>query len=410
MYSQKTSHGNLFFLGLVVLCFNLLSCISIQMEGQSSFEMKRSLEDSYLLKSMDRFYPDGVPQDLSQVYPHLGHDEEKAMKEELDGLITALHRAHEEKYPFINAVIPELTKSLSKQFLGSATIAALLKQFSSNLKLTNHNSITAFTNREGHITLDIRVLQALFRGALLENFRENPENPMNPLGLTFGSFMMSSKEFDPTFEPSNATKEQREAIMHLYQTVQTIKETEGNFLVGDMMDAFSDNSKSNWGIMASISQRANILQAQYLGAVLFLLAHEHGHLALNHYSRLQDLKSQSFEDERKFQDSFCLWRGYFEMEADVYALLILSPYTGKKAVFPMMDLQGVGQHRTGYRNFFQYGYSLSGFEETPGEICSYPTKQQRYNFVEELNDALVKKSNERMFNDMPSGKIKSSDQ
>jgi hypothetical protein len=270
---------------------------------------------------------------------------------------------------------------------GKADLDKLLESFSTTLKLENTGGVTAYVDREGQITVDLRILQALFRGSLLENFKEKSSTKNF---LTFGPTFLP-EPFDATYLPSNATLDQQNAIRVVYEQVKEIEKIEGESHLGEL---FNDDSglSSGWFSLQEITDYSNILQIQYIGTLLFLLTHEQGHIALQHYSRLQQLEHQAEEGLSMTNEDFCKWSEYFETEADIYAFILLSPLVGgNKSRGPLVDQ--TMNHITGYRNFFQYGYSLSEFSDKKGVNCSYPTNEQRYELVQDLHNLLVNGEN-----------------
>jgi hypothetical protein len=87
-------------LGLILMSFFSSACY---VKGQSTGQMQRTLMDSYLVKSVKRFYPDGVPNDPAEVYPKLQGDRLRPIEEELRGLAAALGETHKPKLSAITA-------------------------------------------------------------------------------------------------------------------------------------------------------------------------------------------------------------------------------------------------------------------------------------------------------------------
>ena len=258
----------------------------------------------------------------------------------------------------------------------------------SDLTITNLGRPTVNVSSQGEISLDARVLQAIFRGALLENRRLGGDDGFS---VFLRPGLNASQKFDVTYVPSAQTEEQRAAIAELLRLIEDVKATPGHGVVGDIFAVWSEDdfTEAPWFRMTDFALRSQDLQLRYLGASLFLLAHEFGHLALRHHDRLKSIQEAIPEGSRGEESDYCSTRRDIEHEADLYALLLLSPYGQSDSPPPFLDFFGIGQNLTGYRNFFQYGYDLGGFTQTSGEDCSYPTNKDRYDLVDEVNTALT---------------------
>jgi len=337
-----------------------------------SGQMKEEILRSYLAKSLERFYPDGVPDDINKVYSDLSSDQLDAISSELEDVLGAIEKNHIKKHKMLDAVF----------------VSELARAPRSKLTIMNLGRPTAKSSSEGEVFLDVRVLQAIFRGALLENLRLGEDRGLSVL-LRPGP--NDPQKFDSTYLPSAQTEEQRAAIAELVQLIEDARATPGHGAIGDLFAVWGgdDFSEAPWFRMTEFALRSQNLQLRYVGASLFLLAHEYGHLALRHHDRLKSLKKEFPEGDRRDESVYCSAVRDLEHAADLYGLLLISPYSQVNSPPPFLDFLGTAQILTGYRTFFQYGYDLGGFAYTSGEACKYPTNKDRYELVEEVNTALT---------------------
>lgn len=339
------------------------SCISVQ--GQSTSEMKKAFESSYVYKSAKRFYPDGMPQDPSAIYPSLSGAQLTPIEDELKQVANAIRVGHGERKQYANDFLGQLASQIA----------------TSSVKVVATGKPRAYTSEDGTITVDVRVLQAIFRGALLSNGSDDTFGDVTTLPLG---------DEAASYSPDNETVQQREQLQSLLDIMHTVESTPGSCLLADIIGSAS-SFDGPWFKLSEIQMKTQNLQITYIGALLFLLAHEHGHLALHHHAVATALRSQFPADARNNDSEFCVRKREIELQADAYALLLLSPYLGKSALPPFADGFSFVRNVTGYRSFFEYGYRLSGFEEND-DTCKYPSQQERLQTLLELDRVLVERS------------------
>jgi hypothetical protein len=334
--------------------------------------MKKKLQQSYLVLSAKRFYPgEAVPADPALLSEELIGDNLRPIQKELSDFAAMLRKLHEAKRENIEKYGLKLTPKLS-----------------SKVSIVNSSSIAANTKRDGLVTVDVRVLQSIFRGAVLEMYRASGDHSPTD------SFVHTSEKFDESFNPSEATAEQRKAIESLLETVHQIDQIRGQTMMGDLFGALGDdNLDGPWFQITDIAMKSNNLQTRYVGAVLFLLAHEQGHLALNHFNRRDALEKEGAISQQADKDSrLCQGLRQLEQEADVYALLLLSPHTSSPVEAAIADSFDEFRNIVGFRNFLNYGYNLSGFADGEHTACRYETNRTRYETLDRLNGELSQES------------------
>ena len=132
---------------IISLHFSMLclsSCITV--EGQSSGEMKRQMEKSFLFRSTDMFYPDGVPDDPDAL-PELDKKQVKQIAEVLELFLKGVEQAHSNHH-----------EDLSYMFQRD-----LKESFNANLVVVNEGAPISQVDPSGEITIDVKIAQAFYR-------------------------------------------------------------------------------------------------------------------------------------------------------------------------------------------------------------------------------------------------------
>lgn len=371
---SNTVNGNIWFkhiILLIVISFTCGACVTVT--GKSSEKLQQELQQTYFYRSAKRFYPDKtVPNDPSLVSIALIGDNLRPIQEELSETAAWLRTRHETKRINLEKYDLRLTPKIS-----------------SEVSIVNSSSTAANTTRDGLITIDARVLQSIFLGAVLEAYRASGE--LSPIH----SFAGTLEKFDDSFNPSESTAEQRKAIESLLEAVHHIDQLEGQTVLGDFFsDVEGRHFNTPWFQISKIFLGSIDLEIKYIGAVLFLLAHEQGHLALDHFNRRDSFEKEAAISSLGDKDTrLCQGLRQLELEADVYALLLLSRHTESPESAYYEDLLfNINKNFVGFRNFLQYGYNLSGFAEGENSKCRYETNRARYETLKRLDEALFQKS------------------
>lgn len=352
-------------------------CITI--EGQSSAEMKEAFLSSYLVQSVKKFYPNGVPDDPAKTYPALQGRELRSIESELRSYSTQLAAMHEKRVSNLRAL------------LGRNDIP---NKSQAKVQLVNRGGLAASTDSAGQVVVDVRVLQSIFRGALLDAHRSSPESPFD-----FDSPRRKVRQ--SKYDPFNTTEDERAAIGDLLKTIKKVEDTPARSMIGDFIGMVGSDSfdRAPWFAMAGHSMSSSVLQSKYVGAVLFLLAHEQGHIAMNHHARLtqETLAHAQLRADIALRAQ-CELRKQFEEEADVYAFLLLSPFSHAQSPMDAFaaHLAPQIQQLTGYQSFFEYGYNLAGFQRNEASDCGYESNDARLAKVRDLDDVIRKKGEDQM--------------
>ena len=354
--------------GLLLLIVTTLSSGCISFSGKSSGSWKRDLQKSYLYKSANRYYPNGVPEDPG-AFPTLGAKQISEIQNEVAQLNKALNDVHGKYFTEISNSFP----------------GGVRKTFKSQIEIRNSGKATARSEENGRILIDAKVAQALFRGAVVDSY----EKP----GF-WGSF---DREHDSAASKSTnaATILEKKALGKLLKDVESIRNLRGRTLIGDLFGGLD----SPWFEATEIGVRSQEIQFGYIGTVFFLLAHERGHLALAHHQKLaQQLNGLSFQElGPEQQTNYCRMRQEFEREADLYASILLATFESKSGAVIMPGFFGI-EKLAGFEAFFHYSYSYSGFSDfASGDDCAYPSVEERFQACKQMNETIVESHREKVW-------------
>ena len=320
---------------------------------------KARIERSFLFNSSDIFYPHGVP-DAPLEFPRLAQSQIDAIQDQLDARLRSL------------LDFSSRNRALLEGALGHTMVLPGNIRF----RVTDTETARAFAS-EGEIHIDIRVIQAIYRGFLLEALGK-PTNDEN----------------------------QREAIRALIDLKSKLASSSG-FSTVDQFIGISRGLVSQRGVSDSVITGllegleleftvavGRGLQDRYEDALSFLLAHEMSHLLLRHEERTAVLVAEQLT-------AFLLEREY---EADRSAIAIgllaknetlqpLNPVYGRTPQGPVLatEINGVwykneGSHLCPYETvahnagdlaFFFYSYDISGFDSIRKPGQPYPSVSER---------------------------------
>ncbi|MCS6297539.1 MAG: hypothetical protein H8K09_14995 [Nitrospira sp.] len=339
---------------------NLLRCLAISISvyssfgctvtGQSSREMKSEILNSYLVKSLNRFYSDDAAINNSLISTNLSSKQIREIEREMKTFYGAVQETALKK------------RSILAQFMRKDPQLP-----TATLSIDKENELPRVeTSRRLETTFSPRVLQGLFRGAILQGIKE-------------GNQFFDGGDSRPftSYDPRETTDDQKKGLKALLDDVKKVKETPGHFLIVDIWLAFSDEREdSDWSNLVDNKMSSLRLEARYAGALLFILAHEYAHIILDHFAELDDLTTKHPLVDGRPSPELCQSSNRFEYEADLIGLLLLSPYT-QEASSPLFAVP-IADDFVGYRNFFEYSYPLVGFGSA---LCQYPSNRERFEFV-----------------------------
>lgn len=318
----------------------LSGCITTT--GTSSSAMRKNFLNSYFVKNLEVFYPEGSATSATDPIPNLDKTREKVLGSQVSQLAVAVAKLHENR------------KLLLAKTLGVEAFAKPTGQVS----LVNNSIPIADTTFDNRARFSYMFLQALFRGAMLEDAMISKASPNGRVFYALSDNNVSFT-FDDNLNPLKATQEQENSIKAIRERVAEVKSMRTHSVLFDVLsggDSFSDMSDAVFDY--------NYISMSHSGAMLFLLAHEQGHVVLNHRATLSKINDPA---------ALCAAKLSMERQADLYALLLLSQEFGDTPSVPTMNTGAV----TGYRSFFQYSYPLTGFSSS-GDQCSYEPNKVRF--------------------------------
>lgn len=334
-----------------------LGCSTMQIAGEIfdsavAFGKQRTEQASFLGTSTGIFYPEGVPADVS-VLPKLSDRNIQSIQQGLDVQTTLLLRTVRKERILLSSLVGrEVSDVKDQKFIveqGDAPTLAL--------------------SESGVITLDSRVLQAIYRGVVVSATRSWVDG-CKPAGSNECerrslALLIAAREQFLKRSPITTVNEAKEVAAIAKARPGTMEE-----LRDVMMQRLDENMAAAGAEMLSIEA-----STRYDDALLFIVAHELGHRVLNHYARASN-------GERRYD---------LELEADRFAALA-STLTRNQSVRPrnpvlrqsdgeMYEMTSVGpcpgkynHEPTGHRDYFEFGYPLSGF---PSIGSDYPPREAR---------------------------------
>ncbi|MBO9408636.1 hypothetical protein J7399_14455 [Shimia sp. R9_1] len=325
-----------FFLFLFWLVL-LVGCISVKFEGSSSGQTKRALQESFLFKSADIFYPNGVPDDPADL-PLL----KKAQVREIEDFLKAALNANQSVLGVIgeNVYNREPTRALAAK-----------------IRASNTGFPVVSVNRNGVITVDTKIVQAAYRSALASNLRE-------------------AQAFDDFFGEIEARSD-REVIAEFLRIKKIVDETRGRSLIGDLSTGLEDDS---WSVLTEAAFLTIDLEQSFFGVLSFMLAHELAHVELGHIDLLdtEALTCKRLVEVELEADEKALETTFFSAQAQ------LSP----AGVFFFPDMFA---SRLGASDFFNLTYEYANFSGAGVRGCEYPSREARIAALEASFGRLTEK-------------------
>jgi hypothetical protein len=329
----------------------LAGCVTLQVEGTSSAEMKRQLESSFLFASADLFYPDGAPEDAAQL-PDLGPAEIAELQTRVASTLDWLLRAHRELGPV----------------LGELFGRPVPPDPQVRVSVVDRGRPVARIGGNGEISLDAKVIQAMFRAAVVSTFETE--------------ILLARLEAGGVDDPAAWADEdaQRLAVREMLALKARVAGVEGRSVIGELTHGdtdlrSADEGGSGWHALRQLARRSEVALRSYSVQQLFLLAHELGHAVLGH--RAADPSTLD-----------CAGLTDLESEADQYAALMLALATPADAAQDMLGMFGHSLG-AGLEDLFARTYELAGFDTAAVSArCPPPDPAERGRRVQESFDAV----------------------
>jgi hypothetical protein len=302
--------------------------------------MKQNLTRSWLFESTDILYPPGTRG--AAEYPHLSAGSVGSLETGLKAMLATVADQHARNFAtagkYFNAELP-----------GSVKASVLVDNLDQPIA-------KSFVNEHGilEIRVDVRILQATFRGSLVAALRAGDK------------FNFSAKK---------VTGESDEELLadFLKYKDQVSKAKAGNLfgdLLGGVRSDAEDMDKNRWFQMVDMNEKGDEIQSRYEGTLMFLLAHEVGHYVLKHHQEpCEASKCERFVER--------------ELEADRYGGFLLgtliAPFSVGMGMFDEVDSFFTISNVTGFEVFFDDAYQRIGFVSPQASLCpcTYPESKQR---------------------------------
>ncbi|MEH0166729.1 hypothetical protein [Roseateles microcysteis] len=331
----------------------LVDVVDQTIDTLATYGRQREVQSAFLATSTVVFYPGGIPSDV-EALPALPSEHVALIQRELDTQANLLLTTVRDEKAFLSRVLQQEISSPSGQ----------------RFVVQQLNLPTAKIDDSGTIVIDLKVLQAIYRGSLVSVAGSEPWGECEPL---------------------LSVKCQRESMLRVFSARQAFLNRSpipAASTAEGLLQMLKANPRTMADLGAALSDRMEKQMfewsAQSLAiesskrfddAVMFVIAHELGHRVLSHTQRLQRGETQ-----------FAL-----EAEADRFAS-VLTALARNSAVRPryptLKRMDGVMYEGTpngwcsgdynhepkGFSDFFDFGYELSGFTDNSSD---YPTKRER---------------------------------
>lgn len=293
----------------------LAGCANQTFKGAWTYETKQNILDSYTFLSARLFLPPDAPVSLAALPATPDPATTRRLRARLQELLDEIALRH----------------AASHARLSTAMQQVLLPEICVRLVLTATGQPLAHVEANGDLTIDLRVLQAMFRAAVMTGVPEQG-------WWTYGEYDLSG------IAPLSPVAE-AERIAEFQDFRSQVERETGYCAVGDLLTGLF------WGGWEDNAERVALFEQRLLGGLLFLLAHEVGHLVLGHFR-----DTRPVGDEAVFHAT--------ELQADRYAATLLGDARGSEWTFGRMHR--VTRTMAGFDLFFRTAYSLAGFEGVAG--------------------------------------------
>jgi hypothetical protein len=304
--------------------------------GQSMSDIKKELQASFLYRSVGMFSDGSAtgPFDVKGTIPKAQRD---AITAQYQQLVKALLDAKTEH-----------AAELAKMFPSFDTRRGTVR-----VTMPDRNLDAPTVAIDGSITVDTKVARLMFRDAVLSAMRSN--------GLGSVGFMDGWKEYCGSVPHQDA--EYLDCFLELRQRVDRI---ESRGVIGSIWGSIDGNLEirngdGSWFNAAGLKLVSQELQLRYAGVLLFVTAHEIGHVVLGH---LEARRTGGMNEPEAVRNA--------EREADAFAVALIAYATPQMSMFQgMSGLESIG---TGYEDFFRNTYRNASWAD---ETQSHPSSQER---------------------------------
>jgi hypothetical protein len=276
------------------------------------------------MKSSSIFYPSGTTQVTE--YPTLKDSDVEFLESNIDqmaNLVVAMQNLIAQRVA-AHFDVPQLTDAKAK--------VAIVNR---NLPIAN-----SYVDENGQLVvqMDVRLLQATFRGALVSYIRENA-----------------------FFDEDDQDESDDQLLQGFLDFRENTRDAKSGNLLGDLIgggDRLSD--------MIDNAEKSDQIQSRYLGTVIFVIAHELGHQVLRHNGACDTGKCDAFAAR--------------ELAADRYAGYLLGMMLAPLHVgFMGLMTDDPPYQLNGSKVFFDDAFNRIGFVDPSKSACNcaYPNSETR---------------------------------
>lgn len=307
----------------------LTSCVTVQ--GESAAEIKEKLQQSFLYRSAVAF-ADGSDAGPFEANGRLDDDQKRYIVGEYQRIVDGLLRTYEKYRPALTGIFPGMAQ------------ATLYPRVS----MPDGGRDAPAISPDGQIFIDIRVARLMYRDAVLASMR---------------SELVGSPGF-MSRDSGKCPKHAADAVLlrcFLDMKVR-VDGIEEQGMMGMLFDRRTWEVKDDapWFMAADMALRSVDLSNRYAGVLLFVTAHEIGHVVLGHLDLQKARRFLSAEHRRSA-----------EQQADDFAVTLLALATPELVLFDGVGLSSVA---TGFEGFFGHTYRNAGWSE---DADSHPTSAER---------------------------------
>jgi len=298
------------------------SCITYHSTGPTGKALKNNSLKSPLIHLSDEFYPGDKPETTEGIVKSLSKDSVADIQKELRARLDGLKKAHTYLHKYLEAEM-------------GISMPSVLPV---NLEVAREGTVTEEIRSDNTIYIDLEVLQAFFKTAIIDLSKSS--------GIG---------HHDPT-----PTTDENQIVQNFLEFKRDLRRSKGHTGLGELF-----HNDDDWFEQISMNEEMTRASSRYYGVLLFTMAHELGHYALGH------LKERcNANDCPRFAER--------ELAADRYAVAMMSALVPElPGIFAFMDFDNNREQLRGYEPFFHIGYKLARFSSMSSCSCAYPAPDER---------------------------------
>lgn len=322
-----------------------LACCGCAVKGQTASEMKHALQESFLYRSATAF-ADGTsgPFDATG---RLTGAQKKVIVDQYQLLVKSLLALQVKHQAELQTAFPSMRQTRLKP----------------RVVMSDSDLAAPRVNQQGEIFIDIRVARLMFRDAVLTSMKSG--------GLGAPGFMDGWTKYCDTRPASDA--EYLNCFLRLKTRIDNIREQGVLGMLFDK-DTWNMTDDAPWFLAADLGIQSTGLQARYSGVLMFLTAHELGHVLLGH-----------LEAEQAGRLVTSGQRMAAERQADDFAVTLMALATSDLALFGGFSMFDFASIATGYDDFFRHTYANAQWSNAAD---SHPAPAERLRRATALHEEI----------------------